>query len=95
MKTALYELIFTADGRVNLYQARPRKRLWSSDEDDEFMEAMEDDFFDEEDEEDIIDWLIDLELIQEDDTIDIVVENLEDEDTDDEPIEGELMPREH
>lgn len=89
-----FELVFKADGSVELRDSA-KTVVWSSDSDDDFAEEFDGDFFsDEDDSDDILDYLdeqghIDLES----DEIDIVENDLQDEADDDDIIDGEFTVR--
>lgn len=74
---AYYDLVFSEHGTVTL--EHDNEKIWSSDTDEDFMEEFDGDtFFDGEDADDIIDYLMDIELLTEEDEIDIVEHDLED-----------------
>lgn len=80
-------LVYTPHGTAEFY--RDGKLEWSSDDDEEFADEQQNEFLsDVEDTDQIIDWLIDLGLIDDDEEIDIDEQALgdesDDEDEDDE-----------
>jgi predicted dithiol-disulfide oxidoreductase (DUF899 family) len=59
------ELILRAHGIAELVDAR-EKTIWSSDADDDFKEDFNDEFLNEEDADDVLDYLVDSDIITED-----------------------------
>lgn len=93
-----FELVFKADGTVELRNKRNRL-VWSSDADDDFLDEFGEELFDaDEDSDEIIDYLEEKKLVNgSTDEIDIVENDLEDEAMDDEEaddfIDGEYEDR--
>lgn len=73
-KKAVKQLVFTPHGTAELRQGD--KTRWSSDDDDDFAEEVETSEFLEDyaDSEAIIDYLVDIELLSEDEELDVITE---------------------
>jgi len=91
-----FELVFKADGTVELLDDA-KAVVWASDSDDDFAEAFDGDFFSDEDADEILDYLNDEDYVDlEVDEIDIVENDLADEvgsdadDGDDNVIDAEF-----
>ncbi len=70
-------LLLTAHGTVQLLDDADNV-LWSSDDDDDFSDEFNDEFLEEADVEDILDYLVEADLLCEDDELDLQIDSLED-----------------
>ncbi len=86
--TRALELTFTHTGGAEISQGDDI--LWSSDDDDEFRDEFVDEFLTEKDTDRVLQWLVDNDVITEDESEDIEVFQ-EDEDDGGTTIEGEAL----
>jgi hypothetical protein len=72
-------LLLTAHGTAQLLDADERV-LWSSDDDEQFTDAISDEFLEESDVDEILEYLVDANLLTESQEVDLCVDTLEDSD---------------